>query len=182
MPAFRRIWEGNVFTGVCLSPGEGGIPTSGPRSFLRGYPSVWFQVLSEGYSLILSLVLSQVLLRGVNSQPVWGYSPGQDRFIPPPPLARIGEAASRIGATPPLHRLPCGWFAPCGFPQEDFLVWFLIWKFEKCWNNIKGKKDNKENVGNGKLSSENPLKEDTSLLLLWFCKNPLGDLTKMNYA
>ena len=50
-----------------------------------------------------------------------GVPPGQDWGTPPPGQVRLGYPQGRLC----LGRLCHGWYASCGFPQEDFLVFSL---------------------------------------------------------
>ena len=70
-PTFRRMREGNIFTGVCP------VPQPLVRgSFWRVYPSLWSQVLSKGVPLDSTLGVAPSQNRGAL----------QDRV----PLARVG--------------------------------------------------------------------------------------------
>ena len=106
----------------------GGTPASGPMSFLGGGPVLVWKGVPQ----------SQMGLE--YPTPGWGYptpvlawgnlkleypQPGQN-WVPP---ARTGldtpQARTGLGYHPE-DWLPCGRYASCGFPQEDFLVYLLF--------------------------------------------------------
>ena len=86
---------------VCLStsgeitPSPSHNTSTDPMSFL-GYPSNWLHVPSQGQY----------------PSPRWGY-----------PSPRQGVPQSWLGDRLCLDRLCRGRYAPCSFPQGDFLVW-----------------------------------------------------------
>ena len=134
----RTLRKGNVFTFLSVHVGGGGrsqVPSRG-----RGYPSLWSQVLSGGYPLVLSPVIDPVPgltgggggQRGVPSQDRSTPYPGtgQGYPLPPPILSRTCPSTEDKTGYPP----PSGggaWepelvYATGGkslaLTQEDFLV------------------------------------------------------------
>ena len=122
MPAFKRMWKGYVFTGVCLSTGGGGYPWSLVLT-QGGYP--WSLVLSgrggrypsqacswgEGY---LSLVLGQGY-HGPPDKTRTGVSSARqdhDRSTPPPPPRRTTTEV--LPSSLPGDRLRRERYASCG--------------------------------------------------------------------
>ena len=79
-----------------------------PDPFGGGYPSLWSQVPSGGIPDLTGVLPSQE----------WGIpTSSQDWGTPPPP------APARTWVPPPSKdRLSHGWYASCGFLQQDFPV------------------------------------------------------------
>ena len=98
-PTYVVRREGTVFTDVCVcQPGGGGVPASGPRSFLGdgGTPASGPRFFLKGYPLVLFQVLPGVPLgrQEVPLEQDRGYprQTGQGIAPPPPPDRRASDA------------------------------------------------------------------------------------------
>ena len=110
---YPKEGEGNVFS-LFTTGGGGGVLqsqifslVSGPRSFPGGYPSPG-QGVPPG--------------QGCPASQDWDTPPGQDWDAWDTTPAKTGLPPGQPGLGYPRDRLCCGWYALCGFPQEDFPV------------------------------------------------------------
>ena len=103
----------SVITTRIRRMGEGNIFSLFDSPHPGGYPSPGF------------------LPRSLVSGSFWGYpSPGFfPGFLGIPDLTGVLPCQD---CPPLLDRLHCGWYASCGFPQGDFLVWenFVRWMID----------------------------------------------------